>query len=264
MTDAEILIKKAKQLKLTCVESNLTEILNQKSLYENLLQFFKWEEEHRTGKKLEMRMKGTRLHKYRSDAPIAEFDWQWPEKIEGLAELKELFNFEFLKDKENVVIIGASGLGKTTLLKNLVHEAAKRGHSAIFIEAAELLDELASSDDRQSRRRMIEKYAKCELLGIDEVGYLSYEAEYADLLFQIIQKRSGLSSTALTTNRDFGEWAQIFPNPASVSALIDRLIEKCTTVRISGNSYRAQIQKLHQENKKLRSKEQSQAKTTPK
>ena len=255
----ENLIKRARQFRFTCVESNREEILAQELMYEHLQQFLNWEEQIRLGRRLEMRAKATRLHKYRSDAPIAEFNWDWPEKIEGLNDLKELFNFDFLKDKENVVIIGASGLGKTTLLKNLVHEAAKRGHSAIFIEAAELLDELASAEDRYKRRKMVERYAKCELLGIDEVWYLSYEAEHADLLFQIIQKRSGTGSTALTTNRDFGEWAQIFPNPASVSALIDRLIEKCTTVRIFGPSYRAQIQKQHQEIKKLRSKARDQA-----
>ena len=260
MNDITALSNKAKNLRLTCVETNRDEILNQKNMYEHLTQFFVWEEDLRLARKLEKRAKATRLNKYRIDAPIAEFDWGWPEKIEGLNELKDLFKFNFLSDKENVVIIGASGLGKTTLLKNLVHEAAKNGHSAIFIEAAELLDELASAEDRYTRRKMIEKYSKCELLGIDEVGYLSYDAEHADLLFQIIQKRSGFGSTALTTNRDFGEWSQIFPNPGSVIALIDRLIEKCTTVRIFGNSYRAQIQKQHQETKKLRARAENQAK----
>lgn len=250
MSNAEILGQKCKALRLTAYEEFKEEIHSREGFAEHLLEYLKWEEEVRWCRKLRRRSRASRLHKYRKDVPLTEFDWEWPTKFEGREEFRNLFTFEFLKTPENVVLIGTSGLGKTALLKNLVQEAVNHGHEAVYIEAAELLDELAGAESRASRRRMLERYAKCELLGIDELGYLSYESEHADLLFQVIQKRSGRGSTALTTNRDFGEWSKMFPNPGTVNALLDRLIEKCTTVRLEGESYRTKIQKEHAAQKK--------------
>jgi DNA replication protein DnaC len=76
------------------------------------------------------------------------------------------------------------------------------------------------------------------LLAIDEVGYLSYDSRHADLLLRVIHMRHKLGSTAITTNRPFSEWIEMFPNAASVTALVDRLTENCEVVQIKGNSYR--------------------------
>jgi DNA replication protein DnaC len=84
-----------------------------------------------------------------------------------------------------------------------------------------------------------QKYLKPKLLAIDEIGYLSYDNRHADLLFQLINRRSRNSSTIITTNRAFAEWPSVFPNAACVSALVDRLIEKCEICKIEGASFRA-------------------------
>ena len=101
-----------------------------------------------------------------------------------------------------------------------------------------MLDDLLSEELKGSIRIKIEKYAKPDLLAIDEVGYLSYNTKHADILFQLIQKRFRNKSTMITTNRPFGEWAQLFPNAASVNALIDRIIERCEVIQIEAETYR--------------------------
>ena len=250
----EEIITKAKEFRIQCLESRWDVIEKEPNFKSFLITFLEWEDFEKKERKLTRLLQQTRLHKYRREMPMEDFDWSWPKEIDSKQELQELFNLSFIKEHENVVLIGANGLGKTTILKNLVNGAAVKGHSAIFIEAVELLDSLVSNHDRASRRRMLEKYSRCELLAIDEVGYLTYEAEHADLLFQLIQRRSGRNSTAISTNKDFSEWTTMFPNPASVTALVDRLIEKSTTVRIKGDSYRTEIQRRHMEKKSKRLK----------
>ena len=76
------------------------------------------------------------------------------------------------------------------------------------------------------------------MLAIDELGYLAYDTRFADLLFQLIHRRTKNSSTIITTNRAFSEWREVFPNAASVTALIDRIIERCEVIQIEGESFR--------------------------
>jgi DNA replication protein DnaC len=160
-----------------------------------------------------------------------------------------------IKRKVDVIFMGTSGLGKTMLAKNLVHEAARAGHEAVFIAAADLLDELLSEAGRSGVERALKKFAKPKLLAIDEVGYLSYDTRHADLLLRVIQKRHRSASTVITTNRPFTEWREMFPNAASVVALVDRLIENCEIVHIEGDSYRAHLAKQRREERQQRESE---------
>ena len=77
------------------------------------------------------------------------------------------------------------------------------------------------------------------MLVIDEVGYLSFSNRYADLLFELVNRRYQHKSTVLTTNRAFADWGEVFPNAACVVSLIDRLMHRAEVVRIDGDSYRA-------------------------
>lgn len=178
--------------------------------------------------------------------PVSGFDWKWPKSIPRDL-IEDLFSLGFLAQKTNVVFLGASGLGKTMLAKNLVHEAARAGHEAMFIPAADLLDELIGEAGRTGVERALKRYAKPRLLAIDEVGYLSYDTRHADLLLRVIQKRHRTSSTIVTTNRPFSEWREMFPNASSVVALMDRLTENCELVHIVGDSYRAHTAKIRRE-----------------
>jgi DNA replication protein DnaC len=216
-----------------CAES-LPEIQKDEAFCENLIRIVQLEEQERHRRLLKNRISATRIKDFE---PVAGFDWNWPSKIDKNL-IRELLTFEFVKQKTNVVFMGSAGLGKTMLAHNLVHEAARKGHSAVFIEAVDLLTQLLSEDSRSGIDKVLKKFAKPDLLAIDEVGYLSYAAAHGDLLLRVIHMRHRSGSTIITTNRPFSEWIEMFPNAASVTALVDRLTENCEVIQIEGKSYR--------------------------
>ena len=235
----------AKEFRLHGILAHLDEIKEKEELTSALQRFLSWEQEERLARKYKASMRATHLHRYCPFESMGQFDWKWPQKIDR-GQISDIFTLDFLKESANVIFFGPSGVGKTTLAKNLVETAAAKGKNAVFMECSDLLDDLLSENNRYSMRQRIEKYAKPELLAIDEMGYLSYDTRHADVLFQLIQKRAGRKSTVITTNRPFSEWGELFPNAASVSALIDRLIERCEIVQIEADTYRG---KRHQERK---------------
>jgi len=174
--------------------------------------------------------------------------------------IEELFSLAFLAEAANVVLIGPNGLGKTMLLKNLAHQAILHGHSARFTLASDMLHDLAAQDSTVALARRLRRYTRSALLAIDEVGYLSYDARYADLLFEVITRRYELQRPILlSTNKAFGEWNQVFPNAASVVALIDRLLHRAEIVALDGKSYRL---KEAQERAARKAKSRAPRKTT--
>jgi DNA replication protein DnaC len=145
------------------------------------------------------------------------------------------------------VIAGPNGTGKTMITKNLVHQAILKGKSARFVTASELLNDLAAQDSTSILLRKLRRYTRPQLLAIDEVGYLSYDSRHADLLFEVINRRSDpFRSTVVTTNRGFKEWNEVFPNATSVVALVDRLTHRAEVTLIQGESYRAHEAALRQ------------------
>ena len=144
----------------------------------------------------------------------------------------------FLADAANVILVGPNGLGKTMLVKNMLHQAILRGHTARFTLASDMLHDLAAQESSTQLTRRLRRYTTPAVLCVDEVGYLSYDSRYADLLFEVITRRYQLRSTILTTNKPFGEWNQVFPNAACVVTLVDRLVHRSEILTIAGDSYR--------------------------
>lgn len=192
------------------------------------------EESERQKRSLERRVRDAHLGRFK---PIADFDWSWPKRLDREL-VEELLTLEFLKTPGNVVLVGPSGIGKTMIAQNLVHQAVLRGHSARFVTASELLNDLVAQDSTAALGRRLRRYSQPTLLGIDEVGYLSYDSRHADLLFQVVSRRTEQKSTIITTNRPFTEWGSVFPNASCVVALVDRLIQRAEVVEIEGESYR--------------------------
>jgi DNA replication protein DnaC len=180
------------------------------------------EDTERANRSLKRRLDNARLGAFK---PIADFDWAWPSKCDRSL-IEELFSLAFVAEAANVVLIGANGLGKTMLLKNLTHQAVLKGCTARFTLASDMLHDLAAQDSSTALARRLRRYTSLAILAVDEVGYLSYDARYADLLFEVVTRRYQTRPILLTTNKVFGEWNQVFPNAACVVTLIDRL---CTS-----------------------------------
>jgi DNA replication protein DnaC len=188
----------------------------------------------RERRSLERRLGEAKLGRFK---PIDEFDWNWPAKIDRPV-LERALSGELVRKRENLILVAAQGLGKTLLARNLAHAAVLQGHSALFIEASRLLLDLGAQDSARGLERRLRHYAKPALLCLDEVGYLSYDARAADLLFQVVSRRYEQKSLVLTTNLAFQDWPTIFPNASCVTALIDRLTHHADICRIEGESYR--------------------------
>jgi len=193
------------------------------------------EDTERQRRSLERRLHNACLGAFR---PIADFDWHWPTQIDR-ALLDELFTLAFIREAANIVLLGPNGLGKTLLAKNLTHQAILRGHTARFTLASDMLHDLAAQDSDASLARRLRRYIRPTVLAIDEVGYLSYDTRYADLLFEVVNRRyQSQRPIILTTNKPFAEWNEVFPNAACVVALVDRLMHRAEIVAIEGSSYR--------------------------
>lgn len=193
-----------------------------------------YEQRERQRRSLERRLRFARLGAFK---PLCDFDWQWPKKIDRIA-IDELVTLEFLAEAANVVLIGPNGTGKTMIAQNLAHQALLAGHRVRLTTASAMLNDLAAQDSAAALQRRLRHYCRPSLLVVDELGYLSYDSRYADLLFEVVTRRYQQRSTIFTTNKPFSEWQQVFPNAACVVTIIDRLVHKAEILTIEGESYR--------------------------
>jgi DNA replication protein DnaC len=203
------------------------------------------EEAERARRSLKRRLEDARLGSFK---PLTDFDWSWPTKCDRSL-VEELFSLAFIQEAANVVFVGTNGLGKTMLLKNLAYQAVLHGHTARYTLASDMLHDLAAQDSTTALARRLHRYTTPTILAVDEVGYLSYDARYADLLFEVVTRRYQIRPLLLTTNRAFAEWNQIFPNATCVVALIDRLLHRAEIVALEGKSYRLKEAKERTERK---------------
>ncbi len=183
---------------------------------------------------LERRLDRSRIGRFK---PIADFDWNWPKKIERDV-IERALTLDFVEEHRNLVLLGANGVGKTMIAKNLAYQAALAGHSVLFVTAAELLDDLRAEVAQTTFRRKLTKYASPQILVIDEVGYLSYDHHAADLLYKVVDRRYEKKSIVLTTNLAFRDWNTVFPNATSIATLLDKLTHHADVTMVEGDSYR--------------------------
>lgn len=224
------LMERAKALKLYGLLAHCDEVLDADWI-EPLI---RWEEEERARRGLQRRLSNARLGRFK---PLADFDWHWPKQCDRFG-IEELMRLTFLAEPANAVLIGPNGVGKSTIARNIAHQAVLAGHSVLFTNAAAMLNELAAQDGDNALRRRLALYARPKLLVIDEIGYLSYSNRHADLLFEIVSRRYEEKSTLITTNKPFAEWNQVFPNASCVVSLVDRLVHHAEIIAIEGESYR--------------------------
>jgi DNA replication protein DnaC len=208
--------------------------------------------EARLQQRVARRLKDARLGRYKA---MADFEWDWPTHLHRPT-VERVLTLDFLAQRENVIVVASHGLGKTMIAKNLVHQAILAGHSARFLTAADLILDLTKQETARALQHRLRTYLRPNLLAIDEVGYLSYDAHAADLLFQVVSRRYEQKSLVITTNLAFKQWGTVFPNVACAVALIDRLTHHAEIITIEGESYRKreaeQAQKRKQEQKPKR------------
>ena len=148
------------------------------------------EDEEKNRRSLERRMRESQVQEMKQ---VSDFDWSWPRLIDREL-VEELFTLKFLENAVNVIFLGPNGLGKSMLSKNLIYTALMAGFKTKFTTASQMLTDLSAQDGVTARKRCLLKYTSPELLTIDELGYLSYDNRYADLLYEVINARYQKSS----------------------------------------------------------------------
>jgi len=199
------------------------------------------EQIEKTRRSLQSRLQRARIGRFK---PIADYDWNWPKKVERDL-LQRALTLEFIREGRNLVLLGSNGLGKTMIAKNIAHQAVLAGFSVLFTTAADLIEDLRSRSPETLRRRLA-RYTRPHLLVVDEVGYLSYDSHAADLLYKVVDRRyerpsarePSSRSILITTNLAFRDWNTVFPNATSIATLLDKLTHYAEVTLIEGQSYR--------------------------
>ncbi len=164
-----------------------------------------------------------------------DYDHQRSLKRDQIAHLGTL---DFVTGKENVVFLGPPGTGKTHLSIGLGIRACQAGHRVAFATAAQWVARLADAHQAGTLQAELVKLGRIPLLIIDEVGYIPFEAEAANLFFQLVSSRYERASLIVTSNKPFGRWGEVFGDDVVAAAMIDRLVHHADVISMKGDSYR--------------------------
>ncbi len=145
---------------------------------------------------------------------------------------------DFVEARENVVFLGPPGTGKTHLAIGISIRACQAGHRVLFATAAEWVDRLALAHAAGTLHDELRRLGRYPLLVVDEVGYIPFEAEAANLFFQLVSARYERASVIVTSNKPFGRWGETFGDATVAAAMIDRLVHHAEVVAMKGDSYR--------------------------
>jgi DNA replication protein DnaC len=168
---------------------------------------------------------------------LEEFDY---DHARGLQRdlIAHLGTLDFVTARENVVFLGPPGTGKTHLAIGLSIRACQAGHRVLFATAAGWVARLAEAHTAGRLQPELVRLGRYPLIVVDEVGYIPFEAEAANLFFQLISARYERASLIVTSNKPFGRWGEVFGDDVVAAAMIDRLVHHADVVALKGDSYR--------------------------
>ena len=181
--------------------------------------------------------------RFRESQSLAAFDWDFNRTAIDRVQIEELATAAFIGRRDNLVLVGQSGVGKSFVVQAIGQAACARGYSVRYTTSAGLLVDLTASLADQTLPQRVRYYARFDLLIVDEFGFDKIERsdspQAANLLYKIIDARSRQHSTALVTNIDFEAWADYLGDPPLAMAFLDRVVDGAIVLKIQGKSYRA-------------------------
>jgi len=189
------------------------------------------------GKRERNAMRNIKAAKFEGIKTLDGFDFSFPDNINE-AKIRDLQTLSFIKNKENVILIGPPGVGKSHIGTALGVLACNTSFKVLFTPAQELMDKLYRSYLDGTLENKFKAIRKVDLLIIDELGHFQMDKEKESLFFQIIRQRYEKGSLIITTNIPLGNWDKIFTSKLAATAILDRLMHHCHLISITGDSYR--------------------------
>lgn len=173
---------------------------------------------------------------------LDDFKWDFNQSI-NRAQIEELATGEFIRRKDNLVLVGQSGVGKSKIVRSIGREACVLGYRVRYTTSAKLLADLQASLADRTLPQRVRYYSRFQFLIIDEFGFDRLERlespQAANLLYKVIDARYQQCSTALVSNIDFDAWTDYLGDPPLAMALVDRLVDGAVIIKIKGRSFRA-------------------------
>lgn len=188
----------------------------------------------RDRRKVERRIKAAKFPVVKS---LDSFDFAAIPKLNKMQVL-ELARCEWIERRENVIALGPSGTGKTHVALGLGLAACQKGLSVGFTTAAALVSEMMEARDERRLLRFQKQMASCQLLIIDELGFVPLSKTGAELLFELISQRYERGATLITSNLPFDEWTETLGSERLTGALLDRITHHVNILEMNGESYR--------------------------
>lgn len=229
----------AKELKLPYIRMHhkiLLEEARQQNLdYETFLkETLQLEYEQRQINSIERRIREAR---FSSKKTLELFDFK-SYSVPLQKKMNELINLSFIEEFQNIILIGNPGVGKTHYAIALGMKACTLGKSVLFISVPNLIIELKEAMTNHQIHRYKKKFSKYDLVILDELGYVSFDKEGSEILFNLISTRNQIGSIIITSNLTFDRWEEIFKDPILTGAFVDRIAHKSHVLDMSGESYR--------------------------
>nr|WP_121134841.1 IS21-like element helper ATPase IstB [Oceanobacillus bengalensis]RKQ11295.1 AAA family ATPase [Oceanobacillus bengalensis] len=237
MDNRQQIIEICKELRLPSIRKMVqdeTDFKNPKQAYEVLLQVLLQEKSDRLVRAKQNRIRAANFpqKKLLEELVVDALPNQAKQKLPHLKSL------DFINEGQNVILTGSPGTGKSHIAIALGMEACLAGYRVFFATVPSLINQLKEHRSERTLRSFELKFEKYDLVILDELGYISFDKEGAELLFSHLSLRAGRKSTIITSNLSFLKWQEIFHDPVLTAALTDRLTHKSHVLNMNGPSFR--------------------------
>ncbi|MEC3018359.1 IS21-like element helper ATPase IstB [Bacillus cereus] len=176
--------------------------------------------------------------KFRELKWLKNYEWSEQIHLPSTTSQEHICELRFFEGKQNLLLLGSPGTGKTHLATALGLKACEQGYQVKFFRVADLVGLLEEALKQGNLTRIKKQIEACDLLILDELGYVPFQKQGAELLFHIIADCYEQKSVIVTSNLEFGQWNRIFGDNRLTSALVDRLVHHAHIIAFTGESYR--------------------------
>jgi DNA replication protein DnaC len=233
------LVQSARQLRLSgllsSLELRLEEARTHQLPHEQFLELVLQDELNvRHQRLMEKRKQGANFRDQRS---LEDFDWAFNPSIKR-QQMYELATGQFIRQRRDVLLIGAPGLGKSHLAQAIGYNAIRAGFHVLYGSIFDIIRELQADQSPADLARTLARYLKPDLLVVDDMGLRTLPAKSGEILLEIIMRRYETRSTLMTSNRPIEEWGKLLNDAPAATAILDRFLHHAEIIEVTGRSYR--------------------------